>query len=820
MAVAPILITLSVSAVLSAALDAAEDVSAEEASFEEAVELVPFELHAVSVTPARAAVSINDKKVTRNVNNRVYMLENKNLNIATNEAVTSYGTVSGMTFFGMYQLDRNNKVSTAFYNNKYNSGDTVASGEFYSFTAGSYVLGSHNTNHDITKDGFYSNYEDKEKEGTIEVKYIEPTPSDASYYMWVIGEKVTTYEFSLTASKYSTLGTYELPLVASNGANTTFEIIGFNYQNLEEGFNLVDPSKVERVNKNGTADDKMALSMEASNTGFVTKGTTSFQTNATTPIVGTKDYETENSSIVPSLIFYLYHSKNITKKREMGTVIISLLAIKPIDDLNNEVTRININVTLNSALYSDNDYEGAMTAGEKYSLFASTATNITTKSTLSAYYSLYMKSNKNYYQDGYHHALVSNYVLPVNTKLTMIDLATNTYYYYVVTTTDLAKKEEEYNRYGECSYELSDFVKMGSTSKDNNFDETKSSTNYYKSDLKVVDEEFIFNVDFEDTDITTDQTNKTLLMELRDKNNQTLISVLGIQHSSLTYNLYNKQKATIDLSGELSANNIYLKDKVNLSLTANFTQPIVNSLPVTDTTYFNKKMGVKITIYDSEHKKLNNSSLFGLSYQYNGKTYYPRMDGSVRIPLKDKVANIFSKIKIDTSNLNLSSGDYTLKVESFGSYDGIYYGPESSSSIELPFKIVDSVYGLNVKLDDNQVIIDKATGLTSKDDNSLDFTTNYSSNLANPNIRVTLYRRTYNDVYDTTYEKVDLAKLVTNKLDLIKEQEYMFIDDPNTVATKTLYLRTSLRSGTYRFEFSLYDNDNYIGNSYTYIIVK
>ena len=49
------------SAVLSAALYVAEDASAEEASFDEAVELVPFELHAVSVTPARAAVSINDK---------------------------------------------------------------------------------------------------------------------------------------------------------------------------------------------------------------------------------------------------------------------------------------------------------------------------------------------------------------------------------------------------------------------------------------------------------------------------------------------------------------------------------------------------------------------------------------------------------------------------------------------------------------------------------------------------------------------------------------------------------------------------------------
>ena len=32
------------------------------------------------------------------------MLEGKNLNIATNENITSFGEVSGMTFFGMYLL--------------------------------------------------------------------------------------------------------------------------------------------------------------------------------------------------------------------------------------------------------------------------------------------------------------------------------------------------------------------------------------------------------------------------------------------------------------------------------------------------------------------------------------------------------------------------------------------------------------------------------------------------------------------------------------------------------------------------------------------
>ncbi len=768
-------------------------------------------------TEEKASVTIDGDNVTRNVNNRVYMLENKNLNIATNEAVTSYGKVSGMTFFGMYQLDRNGKVSTAFYNNKYNSGDSVLSGEFYSFTSGSYVLGMHTSNHDITKDGFYSNYENEEKASVVQAKYIEPTPSDASYYMWVIGEKVTTYDFSLTASKYSTLGTYELPLTASAGANTIYEIIGFNYQNLEDGFELVSPSSVSRVNNSGTADDRMALSMESSNTGFITKGQTNFLSDSKTPIDGTRDYQAENSSTVPSLLFYLYHSKNITLNREIGTVVISLLAIKPIDDLNNEVTRVNINITLSSALYSDNDYEGAMAAGEKYGLFASTATNITNKSNLSAYYSLYMKSDKQYYQDGYYHALVSDYVFPLNTKLTMIDLANNTYYYYVVSEDDVNRASSEYEKYGECSYNLSNFVAMGSTSSSNNFDESLNNSRYYKSGYVL--EEFIFNVSFEDTSISSDVTDKKLLLELRNKNDQTLISVLSIQHSALTYNLYNDSKASIDLSGSINDSKVYLGDTPSLSLNANFTQPLVGSLPVTDTTYFDKKMGVKISIYDNNGNRLNNSSLLGLTYEYKDKVYYPRMDGSVRISVADKVANWYGKIKVNTENLNLSSGTYKFKIEAFGSSDGIYYG-SSASSYEIPFTIVDSVYGLNVTLPDDEVVIDSDSGVNVKSTNALDFDTGYSSNLINPSIRVSLYRREYNDLYDTSYVKVNLFDFITNRLDSVSENEYMFISDPDSSSKKTLYLKSTLKSGTYKFVFSLYDGDTFIGDCETYIIIK
>mgnify|MGYP005755535525 CR=1 FL=1 len=769
----------------------------------------------------KAEVTIDDDgKTTRNVNNRIYMLESKNLNIATNEAVTGYGTVSGMTFFGMFQKDRNDRVLTAFYDNSYENGDEVEPGEFYTFTSGSYVLGLHKSNHDITKDGFYSNYENEDQPGTIQTKYIEPTPSDASYYMWVIGEEVTTYDINLTASRYATLGTYELPLITSNGANTTFEIIGFNYQNLEEDFELINPDDVERINTEGTADTKMALKMENPNTGFITNGSTAFLTSEDS-ISGTTDYITENSNSVPSFIFYLYHSKNITEAREIGTVVISLLAITPVDELNNEVTRININVTLNSALYDDDEYEGAMTSGKKDEMFASTSTNITTSSTLSAYYSLYMESKSPYYKNGYHHSLVSNYVLPENTKITMIDLSnTPTYYYHIISSEDVEKATDEYERYGECSYDLRDFIVMGSTSADNLYDETQNNSRYYNQELGIVEEEFIFNVDFEEANITGDKLSNTLLMELRNQDNQTLISVLGIQHASLTYNLYDNQNAIIDITGNLSNSNLYSGDSTNLNLTTNFTQPSIGSLPIIDTTYLDKKTGIRLTILDSNNQTLNSNSLLGLSYEVNGTTYYPRMDGSVRLPLADRVANLSSKIKINTGTANLPSGNYTLKIESFGSPDGIYYGLSPSDTLELPFTVTNSRYGLDVKLPDTQIIIDKKTGLTEENNNALDFQTNYSSAFINPSIRVSLYRRNYNSVYDNTYTKVKLTDYVTNNTEEISDGEYMFINNPNITKEKTLYLRQTLISGTYKFVFSLYDGDVYIGSSQEYVIIK
>ena len=775
-------------------------------------------------THEKASVTIHDDgSNTKTVDNRVYMLQGRNLNVATNENATAYGEVSGMTFFGMYNLDINGRVMTALYDQIYDNDDVPASGVLYAFTSGSYVMGEHHSSHNIKIDGFYSNYPHvvEGSQAKIRVKYIEPTPPEGAFYRWVIGEQVTTYEITIAASKYATMGTYELPLVSSADPNTTFNLLAFNYQNLEQGFQLVDPDNIPRVNTSGTADTVMGLAFEPANTGFINSGTTTLMTNNVEPIGGAKTYTSENSAAVPTFMFYLYHSKNITRAREIGTVIIALEVVTPVDELNVVSNRVNINVTLTSALFNNNDYEGSMTSGEKYDLFAPSATNINTKSTLSAYYSLFMMSENSYYRANYNHALVSNFVFPENTKITMLDLVDNQRYYYVVDSSSVAAATSEYQLNQECSYALSNFIKMGSTSTNNRFDESANASKYYDSDVGIVQEEFIFIINFEDTNITSNQLGNTLIMELRNGTN-TIISVLGIQRASLTYNLYHNSDAIVDISGNLNRNPVYKGDIVTFNLTGNFTQPVVGTLPVIDTRHFNRKPGVKITVLDSNGNQLNNSSLLGLVYTMDEHSYYPRMDGSVRIALTDKVANIFKRIKLDTTNLSMRSGNYTLKFESFTSPDGIYYGSTSQDTLLVPFTFINSSYGLKLRLTDNETIIDKTAGYTLNNNNILNFKLDYNSTFTDPNIRVALYRRRY-DSYDSyDYDKVNLASYVTNGLTAISgaEYEYEFIDTPVDGMSKSLYLRSTIVSGTYKFVFSLYDGDVFIGDCMQYVIIK
>ncbi len=770
----------------------------------------------------KAVVSIDNEEGTfnRNVNNRVYMLDGakKNLNVATDENALTYGEIYGMAFFGLYSKDKNGQPITALYSD-YSYGEVVSSGDIYYFTNGSYVLGRHNINHDITKDGFYTNYPDEEGNNSIIIKYIDPIPKDSDFYTWVIGETVVSYDFELIASKYSTLGTYELSLRNYAKENTTFSVLGVNFSNLSDDIKLVNYDEIPRVADDiETANTVFGLSMKAGQK-IINNGTTNFITEGDKDIVGTTSYISENTSSAPSFVFYLYHSKNIPEAGPLGTVTISLAVITPIDDLSNDVQRINIDITLTKALINTNDYEGTITSGEKYEMFATSKVNITSKSSFSTYYSLFIQNDKSPYKDGYHRAFVSTYAFPVNTKITMIDFAEENkpvYYYYVVNEEDYNEYINEFNMYGEVSYNLSKFIKMGSTSSNNNYNDNLANEKYYKNG--IAEEEFIFIINFEDSNITSDVLDRKMLMELRNDEGQTLISLL---QDTLRYNLYTDSSAIIDLEANLSKNPIYVGDSTNLTVNTNFVQNKINTDVISDTRYANEKLGIKMSIYDENGNLLNASNLLGVNFEYNGNIYYPRNDGTIRINLAQKIANVSSKIIINTENSTLSTGKYKLVIESFGSPDGIYYGLTSSDKIELEFNIIDTIYGLSVDMKDEMLIIDKEKGFTSNGNNSLEFDLNYISELDNPNVRVKLYRRDYTTIYSSNYEEVDLKDFVSNNLASSgNELEYVLVNMPVNKSTYFFYLKDNLVSGTYKIVYSLYDNDNFIGEIYKYLIIK
>ena len=134
------------------------------------------------------------------------------------------------------------------------------------------------------------------------VDYITPTPDDADYYMWSIGEQVSSYPMTITASKYLTLGTVDLPLVMHSGPNAVFSIVGFNYADLADGVNLVDPETIPRIaSSQQAADNNMGLAIKTPSSGWMNNGETVFLSDPDHPINGTINYKRENSIMTPVL---------------------------------------------------------------------------------------------------------------------------------------------------------------------------------------------------------------------------------------------------------------------------------------------------------------------------------------------------------------------------------------------------------------------------------------------------------------------------------------------------------------------------------------
>ena len=241
---------------------------------------------------------------------------------------------------------------------------------------------------------------------------------------------------------------------------------------------------------------------------------------------------------------------------------------------------------------------------------------------------------------------------------------------------------------------------------------------------------------------------------------------------------------------------------------------------IKDTNYIQDKMGLKLSLYNSNGEKINGTTLFGTVFTINGKKYYADIDGSIRANIADLVSDIKVNINVNLEKSVLPTDRYKIVLEAFGSPDGLYYGLTSSGMKSIEMDIVNENYGLNSTVDKNSVIVDKVTGLDKNNSNEITYNIEYSSQFNNPNIRVILYRRKYDTNYSLEYEAVDLKDYVLDELIKVNEKEYLVSNNINEINEFTIHLKDTLKSGTYRMTFELYNNDSYIDEVYSYLIIR
>ena len=892
--------------------------------------------------------TVNADTFEKNVDNRIYMYSGINLNISNDEDANSeFGEVNGMTFFGLFKniSNESNDVEPSggeesAAGSEFNEGDTTIYKGMYdeNYTYGqpltweernyirTYVLGLHKSppeyaEQDILVDGFYTIFEGFNKEIPSDVSitednyydfeaysylnYITPTPEKDAYYMWYAGPQQDVYYFNinLIATKLSTFGAKEVILAGLSYPNASISIVSIE-TDLAEGVELVSKNDIPNINLDtDEANSKFGLSMKSGNSGWSMVGSTDYYYNETDGAysLGTEQYKIENSSTTPSLSFFLYHSNNISVQRELGYYTIKMRLNYKKDSFNRGYADVILDIALSTDIYTDLVYAGAITPGRQYDLFATTTTNVTTGSSFSTYFELAEPNFYNnekiqrYYEDSYR-VISTEYVLPENTTITMIDRYDRNnpkYYYYIVTAQDVLDNKSEYR--------FSEFKIMGST--DEYYDEKKQRENYYIDSISYEYENFIFITDFADAKFTdpvkpdgsiaTNQHFRIFLRADVEDRSEILFGLLEDHIKTNVYGIYDSE-STIDIDATISKHKIYLGNDVTLTVNTNYDVTLVSGSRVYDTRFFDKKLGIKLTFYyeDENHewKTVSGAELLGLYFELDGEKYFPSADGTTRIKIAELVSNATSNIRICTENSSIESDSYRIKIESFGSADGMYYGIESSASTTVDLEIISGVYGLNSRIEAQQAVIDTTTGKVldntienigyiAPEEHKLNFTVDYMSGLNNPYITISLYRRKYDNVYDNTYEKVDLQDYVVETLEIpfesdrtlyssqddadfldsVKQFEYEYkafdtetieeaVEDEEVEVSFTdleLTLKNNLRTGTYKVEFTLYDSyddiatniitdehDNntavnydvkryeYIGETYTYIIIK
>ncbi len=732
-----------------------------------------------------------------NNSNRIYIKSGNNMKVTTSEDASTFGDVLGITFMGIYDIKSGTR-KMGIYNYSGVDDGAVLSGVF--------VVGAKTTDYNI--DGFVSNYL---VDGAIQKNQIVNPLSSGLSYVWRVGSNRIVHTYTLKASSFSTVGKYqEAPLFDSAPA-TEYTIQNVDYSKLAPGVKIVNSSDIKKVADSATkANNEIGLSFKVkTDNGWSTSG--SFDLDSSLGYTGMSSFITEYTTRKPSLEIYLENSANFTRTDSFGRVTLDLYGIKQ-DEIRYEIYEVTINIIIEPATVSSQEYEASITEGKQYSAFGTTSTIINHNSSLSALFSL--TTNRDLFSDTtkLNRVLISDYAFPRNTKIVLLDISDKTKpleYYYIVDGTST-----------ETKYNFNNFIKMGYTNSREKFDNTKT---YYNNG--VYNEQFIVTVDFSsvsESDMSTTYENTHyLLMELENGTENSI----GVENGLIPSMKYNVQHGEVNfnLDGtEISSSStnpiptIKSSEDIGINIVVN-----KEATGYDDTNLANKAMGIKLNILKQNnsgtYEVLKKNKLLNKTLTIDNNTYYPDMNGNYYIKLNDDVVSVSKMLNINNSSLNLESGHYKIQIDYMDSYSGLSNG-EVLASKTLEFDVQDVSYGLKVDVDDKARIFIQNTGNDMLGNDFITFNIKYtSSGLDNPNIRLKVLKK---NIGSTNYVDYDLNDIFTNNYTKKNESEYLLFDNINGNKILNLNYKDTIGVGSYKFIFTLYDENKYIGEYPIQIIVK
>ena len=429
-------------------------------------------------------------------------------------------------------------------------------------------------------------------------------------------------------------------------------------------------------------------------------------------------------------------------------------------------------------------------------------------------------SDDNSLKQGETHNIISNVLLPVNTKITLIDNVNKKIYTYKTTGDNYGYDTScESNECKYATYPFTMFKEVG-----------KSTDSYFVETLNSINENYTINFDFSESIITNNYENISLTLAI--KNGVILRDTLN--SSKKTFNIIanvdgNPTIATLDISSDYSNQPIQYNSNstTEINITTGLNYSTINNNKIFDTFNEDKTIGLAIKLVDSENNIIPKQKLKNLRFKIGEQEYSPDDDGIVRINLNNGLNLTTTTLVITTyeDEASLAIGNYSLVINSYLAYDGMYTNNYSNQSITIPVNVsnnyVESNYNFDVLFDNNYKILKKADGNVTLDLDLL------QSGTTNGSIRISLYKKSQLTAYNQDYTIIDLANYITD-LEKVKENVYYLIKNPveyNGTSEsinnfKLNFNPTNLENGGYKFVFELFNGDQKVGTIEKKFIVR